>query len=216
MTGTEINLSNSLADLAARINVANEAMLASFASSVEHAMEVGALLADARPKIPHGKWAGWLKDNCPGLSMRTAQRCQRLARNRAAIMAKYDTVSYLGINGALALLTTPRGSIDMTLVDGAVESLSITEDVEEALKSLEAIKQRKPLLDEADASLAKVEALLRDKPSLGAIVEDVAVRFSDEIGNASASYIDAVVSDLYDEARALAERMKTSHRRNVA
>jgi hypothetical protein len=102
--------SNSLADLAARISAEHKAVAASLKSSLAHAMTAGDLLIEARAQLKHGQWLPWLK-SC-GISERMAQRYLRLARNRTLIEAKSDTVSDLGIRGALAMLTVSRESND--------------------------------------------------------------------------------------------------------
>ena len=79
-----LSLSNSLADLSARIRVEHHATSAALKSSVEHAMAAGDLLIEAKELVPHGQWLPWLAENCE-LSERTAQLYMRTAKNREAI-----------------------------------------------------------------------------------------------------------------------------------
>lgn len=40
--------------------------------TLDAAREIGELLGQARGLVRHGEWKGWIKDNCPGISYRTA------------------------------------------------------------------------------------------------------------------------------------------------
>src|SRR5258706_3006884 len=81
---TDIAMSNSLADLAARIRAEHEATDAALKSSVEHAMAAGHLLVEAKAQLKHGQWLPWLTEHC-AMSERTAQLYIRIAKNREAI-----------------------------------------------------------------------------------------------------------------------------------
>jgi hypothetical protein len=59
------------ADLAKAINDKVRSMLASYRSSVGHAVEVGELLKEAKARVGHGNFEPWLKEHC-NLSFRTA------------------------------------------------------------------------------------------------------------------------------------------------
>ena len=89
-------MSNHLPVLAAAIRAAHEAAMATARTSIEKAVEAGRLLIEAKDALPHGGWLPWLRD--VGITPRTAQRYVRLA---AIPPDKYDTVSHLGIKGAL-------------------------------------------------------------------------------------------------------------------
>ena len=39
-----------------------------------HVAQVGAFLVAAKDKCEHGEWLGWLEENCPEISQRTAYR----------------------------------------------------------------------------------------------------------------------------------------------
>src|SRR5271169_5322727 len=67
----------SLADLARRINIAHETVVA---SSIEHAVEAGKLLLEAKAQVPHGEWMKWLKANCK-VSGRTARLYMQIAND---------------------------------------------------------------------------------------------------------------------------------------
>jgi hypothetical protein len=82
-----IEHSNSLADLAARIKVEHTAIADALKDSLRHALVAGELLIEAKAQVPHGQWLPWLKDHCH-ISERTAQLYMRVAKNRADIETK--------------------------------------------------------------------------------------------------------------------------------
>ena len=75
----------------------------------------GAALNEAKAKVGHGKWLAWLKENCPDISDRTAERYMKLAGGKAKLEkklqdpAKFDIMSDLTINEALRLIDEPDG-----------------------------------------------------------------------------------------------------------
>ena len=69
-----------LDNLAARINSEHEACRSAMQQGLEHALEAGRLLLEAKKGLPHGEWLPWLKENCPDIGERTAQNYMRLAR----------------------------------------------------------------------------------------------------------------------------------------
>ena len=68
-----------LATLAERINQEHAACVAAFRSGLQHALEAGRLLLEAKTLCDHGDWAAWLSINFKG-SARTAQRYMQVAR----------------------------------------------------------------------------------------------------------------------------------------
>src|SRR3954447_15723958 len=104
MTGTG---HNRLGDLADRIREANAAMLAASQEAAERALQAGRLLIEAKGECRHGDWLPFLER--AGIHERQARRLMQLARSGL----KSDTVSDLGIKGALELIgkrTLPKGS----------------------------------------------------------------------------------------------------------
>jgi hypothetical protein len=104
---TIVTQSNSLADLAARINAEHVAAEKAYQSGVEHALQCGDLLLEAKALLPHGQWLPWLESNC-SVSSRSARLYMQLARNRQGLEAKSATVANLTMQGALQLLEPPR------------------------------------------------------------------------------------------------------------
>jgi hypothetical protein len=93
-------MSNRLPVLAAEIRAAHDAATAATQTALERARQAGKGLIEAKELVEHGQWLPWLKDL--GLEPRMSQRYMRLARMDDA---KYDTVSHLTINEALAAVT---------------------------------------------------------------------------------------------------------------
>jgi hypothetical protein len=101
---TDIEASNSLTDLAARIVAEHRAVSTALKDSVRHAITAGELLIDAKNQVPHGQWLPWLRDHCT-ISERTAQLYMRCARNRSAIEDQIrNSVADLSLNEAAAVL----------------------------------------------------------------------------------------------------------------
>ena len=55
--------------------------------AIAAAVKAGKYLIEAKVLLGHGTWLGWLKENCKGVSEKTAQRYMTLAKS--------DTVSVL-------------------------------------------------------------------------------------------------------------------------
>ncbi len=135
--------SNSLADLRERLKVEHGAVIGSLRRGLHHAMAAGDILTEAKAQLRHGDWLPCL-ESC-NISERTAQRYVRLAKHRGVIEAKCDTVSDLGVRGALALIATPHGTeLDGKSVDLAAHAADLDlgwehfEEIERAAELYEA------------------------------------------------------------------------------
>jgi protein gp37 len=53
-----------LPSLARQINAAHEAAVGSARDAIEHTIEVGNLLIEAKTKVKHGEWQDWVETNC--------------------------------------------------------------------------------------------------------------------------------------------------------
>ena len=93
-------ISDSLTELAARINEAYEAVASAQKGTLEYAIKTGELLQEAKNKIKHGEWSKWLKLNCPNISARTARDYMKLAEQQARIPNRQRAAD-LSIRGAL-------------------------------------------------------------------------------------------------------------------
>jgi hypothetical protein len=72
---TRIEGSNSLAELAAKVQAEHKAVTAALSKAVEHALQAGAYLTEAKESLPHGQWLPWL-ERCE-VSRRTAPKSTR-------------------------------------------------------------------------------------------------------------------------------------------
>src|SRR3972149_5629425 len=81
--GTTVN-PRPLAVLARQINAAHHACLAAAQASLQHAVEAGRLLSEAKARCRHGKWLRWGGENCQ-FSERTAQVYMRVYERFSAL-----------------------------------------------------------------------------------------------------------------------------------
>lgn len=82
--------SNRLPALAGEIADSHERAAKAGRAFVQHAIEAGLRLAEAKAMVPHGQWREWLAANVQSLNERTAQRYMRAAK----AAGKSDTVSF--------------------------------------------------------------------------------------------------------------------------
>jgi ParB-like chromosome segregation protein Spo0J len=102
---TALQPTNTLPALAERINAEHAQCEAGFRAGLDHAIEAGRLLIEAKALCGHGGWLAWLAENC-AVSQRTAQAYMRLARNQTAL-SNTQRVADLPMREALALLSAP-------------------------------------------------------------------------------------------------------------
>src|SRR5262245_26802968 len=75
-------------ELARRSNDAHLKAVTNARQALEHALEVGRLLTEAKATARHGAWLPWLRDNCT-MSERSAQAYMRLWSSRDHIEKEY-------------------------------------------------------------------------------------------------------------------------------
>jgi Protein of unknown function (DUF3102) len=92
-----------LKHLAAQINEKHQACEQALRASVQHALDAGRLLIEAKKRVGHGNWLPWLKANV-SVSARTAQAYLKLAKDWPAVEAKAQRVADLSFRDALSLL----------------------------------------------------------------------------------------------------------------
>lgn len=64
--------------------------------TVHYAIKIGETLIATKERVKHGNWEKWVDANLP-FSSKTAYNYMRLAKNQKAVLAKYETVSDLGV-----------------------------------------------------------------------------------------------------------------------
>ena len=100
-------ISNSLADLAARINAEHGAVATALQSALGHAISAGELLIEAKRKVAHGQWLPWLETNCT-TPQRTAAAYMALSRKRKNLCDKNGNVLRISVHEALGWLRPLR------------------------------------------------------------------------------------------------------------
>jgi N6-adenosine-specific RNA methylase IME4 len=103
--GAMIAFSNSLRDLAARINAEHTEVVHALKAGIEHGTKAGHLLIEAKAQIKHGGWLPWLKVYCL-ISARTATTYMLLAEN--VELLKSAGLADLTIEQALKLITDSK------------------------------------------------------------------------------------------------------------
>jgi hypothetical protein len=113
ITVEHIDRSNSLADLAARIEAEHKAVAKHMKAGVEHSIAAGRLLIEAKAQLKHGQWLPWLRQNC-AISERTASLYMRLARGAEELAAKSASLADLTVEDAVRLLSpaAPLGPLE--------------------------------------------------------------------------------------------------------
>jgi Protein of unknown function (DUF3102) len=160
MTTTDLVISNSLADLAARIKAEHEACTAAMQRSLQHAIAAGELLIEAKRQLKHGEWLPWLRDHC-AMPERTARLYMRLASNRELIEQQIGNgVADLSVRGAVALIAAPKKfSPIVALAHNAADTLVDELDLV-AFEEAEAERDiRREAYAAIDAALVKLIAI---------------------------------------------------------
>lgn len=115
----------SLQQLATSLNAAHDQCEQAMQTGLQHALEAGRLLTQAKGRVPHGHWLDWLREHCH-FSVRSAQGYMRLARRFAALDGpKAQRVALLPYREALRELTAeddaPEGTTAPAGADEAAE-----------------------------------------------------------------------------------------------
>ncbi len=120
---TTITASNSLADLAARINAEHEAASTFMQQGLERAIRAGELLIEAKAQLAHGHWLPWLREHCH-VPERTVQAYMRVARSFTKLDdEKRNAVADLSFRDALRSLSTPDLILDQTARRARIETI---------------------------------------------------------------------------------------------
>jgi hypothetical protein len=186
----DLTLSNSLADLAARINAEHEAAGGALKRSLQHAIAAGELLLEAKAQIKHGQWLPWLKEHCQ-ISERTARLYMRVAKNKTEI----GNVADLTVRGAVALLASPLDSFVAKAADAEIETL----DLAAAERASDEIAKRHNAYRDAANALEEIIALGGNTSPMGLAVWD---QLGDQL-NAAIAHGTQVLTDNLDVPFAL-------------
>jgi Protein of unknown function (DUF3102) len=77
--------------------------------TLPQAIRIGELLAEAKRKMPHGRWLRWIEENC-GFGAKMAHKYVRLFKHHAELLAapNGEPVIHFSIKSALKAITKPR------------------------------------------------------------------------------------------------------------
>jgi hypothetical protein len=104
-------IERSLSTLAESINREHRRCEEAVNSALEHALNAGELLLEAKDKASHGTWQTWLEANFEG-SVRTAQAYMRVAARRDEVEAtKAQSSAPLSLDAALRGLSAPTDAL---------------------------------------------------------------------------------------------------------
>jgi hypothetical protein len=92
-----------LSELTGRIQDEYDAMDRAGQSMLQHAINIGSMLAQSKPGIGHGKWEQWVEDNF-SFRPRQARKYMRLAEHSTMLLSKRTCNADLGIDEALKLI----------------------------------------------------------------------------------------------------------------
>lgn len=98
--------------MATAIRREHEAAGTAARAALDHALECGRLLAEARRGIPHGGWEPFIRDRC-GIAPRTARLYVQLDANRARL-ANRQHVAGLTVREAARLVAEPKAGAEAT------------------------------------------------------------------------------------------------------
>lgn len=141
LANTEANVPSVLDGLAmqAHMFVQNAAM---------NLLQLGRVLTEARPLVPHGEWAGWVKQHAK-MSTRTAQQYMQ-AYSEFGLDSR---IAELGTSKVLKLLPMPEEEREKLMEENDLSSMS-TRQIDEAIR-----QQREKLREEARAEAqAEIDA----------------------------------------------------------
>ena len=94
-----------LAELAVQINDEHHQAKEAMNDGLQHALEAGRLLLQAKKRCNHGDWLQWIKTNFEG-SERTAQAYMRVAQHYPKLNGKAQRVADLTFRGALSAVAS--------------------------------------------------------------------------------------------------------------
>lgn len=126
---------NRLAEIAATVQAEHTATMGALRESMAHAVNIGALLTEAKQLVKHGDWGKWIMDNCQ-FSERTAQNYMRVYAKYPQL-AKSATVADLTYREAVGLLAeSNQTKIIEPSAGGWIEKLDQAQRVTVEIQSL--------------------------------------------------------------------------------
>ena len=77
---TQLSIASKINELYTQAELLSKQAKDTASQAISLAVECGKLLNNQKKAVGHGAWLGWLKENCPNISERTAQKYMRLSR----------------------------------------------------------------------------------------------------------------------------------------
>lgn len=77
---TRLSIASKINELYTQAELFSKQAKDTASQAISFAVECGKLLNNQKKAVGHGAWLGWLKENCPNISERTAQKYMRLSR----------------------------------------------------------------------------------------------------------------------------------------
>ena len=143
-----------LAKLATEINEHHRAAETALRSGLEHALEAGRLLMEAKGRCQHGTWGGWLEKHFEG-SERTARAYMQVAKRWPEIEATRQRAADLSFRDAVKMLVAPGTEQAEQQLDDLRARLDSINTIADPLEQVRACKE---IIGEA----ASLESCLRE------------------------------------------------------
>lgn len=131
----------------------------SFGKGLQHAIECGRLLTDAKAQCAHGEWLPWLESNTE-ISPQMAQRYMRLFNRQDELTANASRVTHLPMREALALLAEPGEDNDELKAHQLINS-SQSNEWYTPTRYIEAVRQVLGAIDLDPASCEIANKIIR-------------------------------------------------------
>ena len=93
-------------DLATNINAEHAAAVGAAHTALEHALEVGRLLTEAKASVRHGEWVAWITENLT-FDRTQASRYMKLFRDRE-LLPNDERAHHFSLTGALRAIRARR------------------------------------------------------------------------------------------------------------
>lgn len=142
---TEFQTSWSLEEMAEKINEQHELCAGGWRTTLDHAITAGALLKDVKLTLDHGEFGKWIKDNCGGFGIRTAQVYMRLYEERVQVRSSNaQPTAHLTMSKAIKFLLPKQEPVTAE----PVQELNPVEQQEETTAPVAEVQEAEQLTEE--------------------------------------------------------------------
>lgn len=114
---TQLSIASKINELYTQAELFSKQAKDTASQAISLAVECGRLLNDQKKAVGHGAWLGWLKENCPNISERTAQKYMRLSRK----VCELEDSSKTNADSDLPIVSSENVS---KLLDGSPKTLT--------------------------------------------------------------------------------------------